>query len=114
MGRKGSKESLKWSEDTTGSSKAKLRLTGPEQTTIPMVFFRSLDAQLPEPILGDPYSKGILEKCDVDLNASHFIKDDRFIEYVMNRTKQLDNWCQVRCDLSLNSLPHHWSYTQGS
>lgn len=89
------RESFRWSEDTTGSSKVKLRLTGLEQTLIPMVFFRSMDAQLPEPILGDPYSQGILDRCDVDLKAGHFIRDDRFIEYVMHRTKHLDLWCQV-------------------
>lgn len=83
------------SNDTAESPKVKLRLNGPEETTIPMVFFRSLDAQSPEPILGDPYSQEILDKCEVDLSASHFIRDDRFIEYVMHRTKHLDTWCQV-------------------
>lgn len=73
----------------------KLVLSGPEQIAIPMVFFRSLDAQLPEPILGDPYSQGILDRCEIDLEADHFIRDDRFIEYIMHRTKQLDKWCQV-------------------
>lgn len=95
MATRGLRENFKWSEDITPSSKQKLRLTGPEETMIPMVFFRSLDAQLPDPILGDPYAQEILEKCDIDLTASHFIRDDRFIEYVMNRTKQLDIWCQV-------------------
>lgn len=96
MGTRGSlRGSLEWLGDTSGSSKVKLRLSGPEQTAIPMAFFRSLDAQLPEPILGDPYSQGILDKCEIDLEADHFIRDDRFIEYIMHRTKHLDKWCQV-------------------
>lgn len=75
--------------------KEKIRLTGPEETMIPMVFFRALDAKKPHPILGDPYSQKILDRCDIDFSAEHFIKNDRFIEYVMNRCKQLDTWCQV-------------------
>lgn len=96
MGTRGSfGEPLKWLKDTTGSSKVRLTLDGPEKTVIPMVFFRSLDAQLPEPILGDPYSQDILDRCEIDLKADHFIRDDRFIEYIMHRTKRLDTWCQV-------------------
>ena len=83
------------SKDTTESSKLRLSLTGAEKTVIAMVFFRSMDAQLPDPVLGDPYSQGILDRCEIDLNEGHFIRDDRFIEYVMNRTKHIDNWCQV-------------------
>lgn len=83
------------SEDTPASPKVRLNLTGAERTVLPMVFFRSMDAQLPNPVLGDPYSQAILEKCEVDLNDDHFIRDDRFIEYIMKRTKQLDSWCQV-------------------
>lgn len=103
MGTTSDRASFKRSEDTVGSSKVKLRLTGPEQTLIPMVFFRAMDAQQSEPILGDPYSQGILDKCDVDLKAGHFIRDDRFIEYVMNRTKHLDVWCQVWSNHPLDS-----------
>lgn len=95
MGTRGSDRASFRSKDTIGLSKVKLKLTGLEQTLIPMVFFRSIDAQQPEPILGDPYSQGILDRCDIDLKADHFIRDDRFIEYVMNRTKHLDVWCQV-------------------
>ncbi|KAK7705120.1 hypothetical protein SLS63_014187 [Diaporthe eres] len=60
-----------------------------------MVFFRSMDAQLPEPILGDPYSQGILDRCDVDLKAGHFIRDDRFIEYLRMRTSTNVRWIDV-------------------
>lgn len=75
--------------------KQKIRLTGPEETMVPLIFFRALDAKKSNPILGDPYSQKILDRCDIDFSADHFIKNDRFIEYVMNRCKQLDTWCQV-------------------
>ncbi|ROW12441.1 hypothetical protein VMCG_00824 [Cytospora schulzeri] len=78
--------------------KEKIQLTGPEETMIPMVFFRALDAKKDRPILGDPYSQKILDRCDIDFSAGHFIRNDRFIEYVMNRCKQLDTWCQEFLD----------------
>ena len=95
------------SEHTTGSPKERLSFTGVEKTVIPMVFFRAMDAKLPEPILGDPYSQGILDSCEIDLKEDHFIRDDQFIEYVMNRTKHLDIWCRVCSNPSSN---HHISH----
>jgi hypothetical protein len=90
-------------KNTTGPPKAKLSLTGAEKTVIPMVFFRSMDAQRPDPILGDTYSQGIMDRIEMDLNEDQFITDDRFIEYVMNRAKHLDNWCQVWLEFILGN-----------
>ncbi|KUI60379.1 Tetracenomycin polyketide synthesis O-methyltransferase TcmP [Cytospora mali] len=61
--------------------KEKIRLTGPEATMLPMVYFRALDAKKPNPILGDPYAQKLLDRCDIDFSAEPFVKDDRFIEY---------------------------------
>lgn len=97
MATRASKETVKRpdAQDKIVPPKERLQLTGPEETMIPMVFFRALDAKKPRPILGDPYSQTILDRCDIDFSAGHFIRNDRFIEYFMNRCRQLDIWCQV-------------------
>lgn len=95
MAIRGLRKTLKRSQDTISSPIGRLRLTDAEEAMMPMVFLRSQDAQLSEPILDDPYCKEILERCETDLSAKHFIEDVRFMEYVMNRTKHLDVWCQV-------------------
>ncbi|KAK7924205.1 hypothetical protein PG985_006259 [Apiospora marii] len=76
--------------------KEKVILAGSEQTLLPMVMFKARDAQSPHPILADPYAKQLLERCDVNMDASHFkmTTDQRYVTWIANRAKQLDEWCQ--------------------
>ncbi|KAK6064359.1 O-methyltransferase [Seiridium cupressi] len=54
------------------------------------------DSQNPTPILGDPYAKQLLDRCDVDLDATQFsfTTDDRYVTWIANRSKRFDQWCQ--------------------
>ncbi|KAI0006655.1 S-adenosyl-L-methionine-dependent methyltransferase [Xylariaceae sp. FL0662B] len=80
--------------------KEKIRLQGVEQTLLPMVMFKIRDAESPHPILGDPYAKQLLDRCDVDLEASHFsaTMDPRYVTWIANRAKRFDDWCQEFLD----------------
>lgn len=80
--------------------KEKVILAGSEQTLLPMVMFKLRDAQSPSPILGDPYARQLLERCDVDMDASHFkfTTDQRYVTWIANRAKRLDQWCQEFLD----------------
>lgn len=80
--------------------KEKVLLQGVEQTLLPMVMFKYRDAQNASPILGDPYARQLLERCDVDLEASHFkfTQDERYVTWIATRAKRLDQWCQEFLD----------------
>ena len=84
--------------------KEKVLLQGVEQTLLPMVMFKYRDAEKAQPILGDPYAKQLLERCDVDLEASHFkfTQDERYVTWIANRAKRLDQWCQEFLDAHRN------------
>ncbi|KAK8113751.1 tetracenomycin polyketide synthesis O-methyltransferase tcmP [Apiospora kogelbergensis] len=81
---------------TPSLPKEKVILVGSEQTLLPMVMFKLRDAQGPNPILADPYARQLLERCDVDMDASHFkfTTDQRYVTWIANRAKRLDQWCQ--------------------
>ncbi|KAK8088562.1 O-methyltransferase domain protein [Apiospora hydei] len=85
---------------TPSLPKEKVILAGSEQTLLPMVMFKLRDAQSSSPILADPYARQLLERCDVDMDASHFkfTTDQRYVTWIANRAKRLDQWCQEFLD----------------
>lgn len=46
-----------------------------EQLLVPMLWWRALDTQNPNPILNDPYAAGIFERCDFDMSQPCFLRD---------------------------------------
>lgn len=80
--------------------KEKIQLKGVEQTLLPMVLFKVRDSQSSSPILGDPYAKQLLDRCDVDLGATHFSAtvDDTYVTWIANRAKRFDQWTQEFLD----------------
>ncbi|KAH8646196.1 S-adenosyl-L-methionine-dependent methyltransferase [Xylariales sp. PMI_506] len=79
-----------------GLPKERVQLTGVEQTLLSMVNLKAVDAskRFGEPILNDPYSQQLLDRCDVDINSKLMAEDPRWVRYVCGRTKRLDQWCQ--------------------
>ncbi|ROW10337.1 hypothetical protein VMCG_01782 [Cytospora schulzeri] len=76
--------------------KEEIRLTGAEEMLLPVVFVKAVDAESDKPILGDPFSQQLLDRCAIDYSKSHFSRDKRYVTWVANRAKQFDNWCQVQ------------------
>ncbi|ROV88907.1 hypothetical protein VSDG_08954 [Cytospora chrysosperma] len=75
--------------------KEEIRLTGAEEMLLPVVFLKAEDAKSDEPILGDPYSQQLLDRCAIDYSRTHFTRDYRYIKWVTTRAKQFDDWCQA-------------------
>jgi O-methyltransferase involved in polyketide biosynthesis len=75
--------------------KEDIRLTGAEEMLLPVVFLKAEDAKSDEPILGDPFSQQLLDRCAIDYSKTHFTRDYRYIKWVTSRAKQFDDWCQV-------------------
>lgn len=86
------------------NTKEHIPLEKVEQTMLGMVWLRVLDAQSKRPILNDPYSKEILDRCIVDTKQTTFftnssgVTDPRAIEYIANRGLRLDEWTQAFLD----------------
>ncbi|KAI1840780.1 hypothetical protein JX265_012935 [Neoarthrinium moseri] len=80
--------------------KEKVQLQGVEQTLLPMVLFKARDTLSPNPILGDQWAKPLLDQCDIDMDASHFkfTTDPRYVTWIANRSKRLDQWTQEFLD----------------
>lgn len=76
-------------------AKEEIRLTGGEEMLLPIVFLKAEDAKSDQPILGDPFSQQLLDRCALDYSKTHFDRDYRYIKWVANRAKQFDIWCQV-------------------
>jgi O-methyltransferase involved in polyketide biosynthesis len=75
------------------TSKVHVELTGPPQTMLDMVYARALDAQAPQPILGDNYAKQLMEQVDYDISKSPIAKQRRRqVTSIAVRGAQLDIW----------------------
>ncbi|KAK9784127.1 putative S-adenosyl-L-methionine-dependent methyltransferase [Seiridium cardinale] len=87
------KREIKNSSMTGSTPKEKIHVKGVEQILLPVVLFKARDSQNPTPILGDPYAKQLLDRCDVDLDATHFsfTTDDCYVTWIAN--------CSKRCGL---------------
>lgn len=85
-------------------TKEKIPLEEVEQTMLGMVWLRAIDAQSERPILNDPFSRTILDRCDVDTKHTTFFTDSsgatdpRAIAYVANRGLRMDKWTQTFLD----------------
>ncbi|KAH8649383.1 S-adenosyl-L-methionine-dependent methyltransferase [Xylariales sp. PMI_506] len=81
---------------TASLPREKIRLQGVEQTMLATVFLKYRDAKNDQPILGDPYAAQLLERCDINMDDSHFkhLADERYVQFILSRTKRLDQWCQ--------------------
>ncbi|KAI1076873.1 S-adenosyl-L-methionine-dependent methyltransferase [Whalleya microplaca] len=72
----------------------KMSLTPVEQTLLIMLRFRALDAETPNPILGDIYAKPVLDSVSIDLTQPQFSTDPRWVKLWCTRAKTLDTWCR--------------------
>lgn len=79
--------------------KEPIRLTGAEEMLLPVVFVKAVDAKYDQPVLGDPFSQSLLDRCDIDYSRSHFTRDSRYVKWVSTRARQFDLWCQVSRDI---------------
>jgi O-methyltransferase involved in polyketide biosynthesis len=81
---------------SSGVPREKIHLQGVEHTMLATVFLKYRDAQNDQPILGDPYAARLLERCDINMEDSHFkhLADERYVQFILSRTKRLDQWCQ--------------------
>ena len=86
------------------SDKVQVDLTGPPQTMLDMVYARLLDAESPQPVLGDPWAKKILDQVDYDKTKSPILKQRRRQTMsIAVRGAQLDIW--TRQFLANNDRP---------
>lgn len=67
------------SDDSTGSSsnvaKENVKLSDIEETLLSLLWWRSLDAQAVNPILGDEYAGLVVDRCKFDMSKPFFIND---------------------------------------
>lgn len=73
----------------------KIHLTGPEELLLGTLFMRAEDAKYSNPVLGDQYAQGLIERCNINTGESHYPTDPRWVRAIACRAKQLDDWCQV-------------------
>lgn len=85
---------------SSASTKERIRLKGVEVTMLYTTRCKARDSESPNPILGDPYAGPLLDSCDVNLQDSDFkeMTDKRWVDLVLKRTKQFDQWCQEFID----------------
>lgn len=77
----------------TESGRLHVELTGPPQTMLDMVYARLLDAELPHPVLGDPWAKKVMDQVDYDVSKSPIAKQRRRQTMsIAVRGAQLDIW----------------------
>ncbi len=78
---------------STGSDRVHVDLTGPPQTMLDMVYARLLDADSPQPVLGDPWAKTLMDRVDYDVTKSPIVKQRRRQTMsIAVRGAQLDIW----------------------
>lgn len=67
-------------------------LHGPPQTMLATLYAKALDADLPDPILGDRYARGIVERIDYDWTKTAI--SERNSSSVTTRTAHFDTWAR--------------------
>jgi O-methyltransferase involved in polyketide biosynthesis len=78
---------------STSGDKLHVELTGPPQTMLDMVYARLLDAESPQPVLGDVWAKKLMDKVDYDTSRSPIAKQRRRqVTSIAVRGAQLDIW----------------------
>ncbi len=78
---------------STSSDKVHVDLTGPPQTMLDMVYARLLDAESPQPVLGDRWAKQLMDQVDYDTTKSPILKQRRRQTMsIAVRGAQLDIW----------------------
>lgn len=76
-----------------GSDKVHVNLTGPPQTMLDMVYARLLDAESPQPVLGDTWARQLMDQVDYDTSKSPILKQRRRQTMsIAVRGAQLDIW----------------------
>lgn len=80
--------------------KEKVLLRGVEETLLAGVWCRARDAASEQPLLGDPYARPTLDRCDVDYARTTFasVRDERWARFIGGRSRALDAWCQAFLD----------------
>lgn len=77
----------------TSGDKLHVDLTGPPQTMLDMVYARLLDAESPQPVLGDEWAKKLMDQVDYDTSRSPIAKQRRRqVTSIAVRGAQLDIW----------------------
>ena len=74
------------------ADKVRVELTGAPQTMLATLYARALDADLPDPILGDRYAKEIVERIDYDWSKTSITA--RNSPSVTTRSAHFDNWAR--------------------
>ena len=78
---------------STSQDKVHVDLTGPPQTMLDMVYARLLDAESPQPVLGDTWAKKVMDQVDYDVAKSPIAKQRRRqTTSIAVRGAQLDIW----------------------
>lgn len=68
-------------------------LSGPPQTMLDMVYAKALDAESPQPVLGDPYAKHLMAQLDYDWSKSPIVRQRRRqVTSIAVRGAQFDIW----------------------
>ncbi|KAI0554131.1 S-adenosyl-L-methionine-dependent methyltransferase [Xylaria curta] len=74
----------------------KVKLSAVEETMVLTLWSRARDAASPNPVLGDIYAQGILDRVDTSsFSPTMFPRDHRYDDYITVRAKQLDQWCKL-------------------
>ncbi|KAI1343643.1 S-adenosyl-L-methionine-dependent methyltransferase [Xylariaceae sp. FL0016] len=83
----GSSSNRKWNTPPSFVSEAQRTL----------LYFRAVDADSPEPVLGDIYAKQLINKVDLGV-VDTMGRDLRYVKFWCLRSKRVDTWCQQFMD----------------
>lgn len=75
----------------------RVQLTNIEHNLMSVVHAKAADAngENGEPILNDPYSQQLLDRCEFEyFDEPELAADPRWCRYVCGRARRLDEWCQ--------------------
>ncbi|KAJ5811578.1 S-adenosyl-L-methionine-dependent methyltransferase [Penicillium riverlandense] len=92
-------------QQTGNNEKITIKLDGVAKTLLIPLIARVYDNNLPEPILGDPYAKDVLEKIEVDVDAMSLTPFKN--GGIALRTSQMDRWAAAFLKNNANATVLH-------
>ena len=92
-------------ETVTETGKMRVDLRGAPQTMLATLYAKALDADFPNPILGDTFAKELVDRIDYDWNATTI--DARRAPAVTTRTAHFDMWVRQFLAVHAEALVLH-------
>jgi O-methyltransferase involved in polyketide biosynthesis len=80
-------------EATRPGEKAKVALSGAQQTLLGTLMLRAVDAKSPRPVLNDPYAQATIDQIETEWSKiALFSPGNTLVTSVALRARRLDRW----------------------